>query len=69
LNSVSPVTPDARIVSIRALGMPHSPKPPDMMVMPSRNTSANAAPGLAKILRMRASSSGLWLNASAAAKG
>ena len=36
-------TPLSRIASISALGMPHRPKPPDMIVMPSRSTPARAA--------------------------
>jgi len=41
--TVRSFTPLARIASINALGMPHSPNPPDMIVMPSRNTPASAA--------------------------
>ena len=45
--TVRSFTPDSRIASISTDGMPHSPKPPDMMVIPSRSTPANAsvAPG------------------------
>ena len=41
--TVSPVTPLSRIAAIRAEGMPHRPKPPDMIVMPSFSTPASAA--------------------------
>ena len=41
--TVRSFTPDARIASISADGMPHRPKPPDMMVMPSRSSPASAA--------------------------
>ena len=36
-------TPLSRIASISAAGMPHSPKPPDMIDMPSRSRPAKAA--------------------------
>src|SRR6185437_11772552 len=36
-------TPLSRIASISAVGMPHRPKPPDMIVMPSRSSPARAA--------------------------
>jgi hypothetical protein len=39
---VSPVTPDSRIAWIRVSGMPHSPKPPAMISMPSLSTPASA---------------------------
>ena len=39
-------SPEARIASMSASGMPHRPKPPDMMTMPSRSRPANAASAL-----------------------
>ena len=43
-------TPLSRIASISAEGMPHSPNPPDMIVMPSRSRPARAAFASGKIL-------------------
>jgi hypothetical protein len=40
---VRSLTPEVRIASISASGMPHRPNPPDMMVMPSRKMPASAA--------------------------
>ncbi len=39
-------TPASRIASISAAAMPQSPKPPDMIIMPSRSTPARAASAL-----------------------
>ena len=39
-------TPDSRIASISAEGIPQTPKPPAMMVMPSFSTPASAAAGV-----------------------
>src|SRR5690348_11053502 len=39
---VSPLTPLSRIASISTAGMPHRPKPPDMIVISSRNSPARA---------------------------
>jgi hypothetical protein len=41
--TVRSFTPLSLIASIRLAGMPHRPKPPAMMVMPSRSTPLNAA--------------------------
>ena len=41
--TVSSRTPESRMASISAVGMPQRPKPPDMIVMPSRSTPASAA--------------------------
>src|SRR3982751_6274521 len=37
-------TPASRTASIKVSGMPHRPKPPAMMVIPSHSNPANAAP-------------------------
>ncbi|CCB63705.1 protein of unknown function [Hyphomicrobium sp. MC1] len=44
--TVMPETPELRIASIKFAGMPQSPNPPDMMVIPflSKPASALAAP-------------------------
>src|SRR5437660_1218070 len=52
---VNPFTPLSRRAMIRVSGMPHSPKPPTITVMPSRTTpncfrSANALAALGKTL-------------------
>ena len=44
--TVRSLTPESRIASISASGMPQRPKPPDMIVMPSRSTPARAASAL-----------------------
>ncbi len=41
--TVRSFTPDSRIASISTEGMPHRPKPPDMMVMPSCSRPARAS--------------------------
>ena len=40
---VSPFTPLSRMASINSAGMPHRPKPPDIIVMSSRSSPASAA--------------------------
>jgi hypothetical protein len=42
--TVRPVTPESRIAWISVSGMPHRPNPPAMIIMPSFNSPANAAP-------------------------
>src|SRR3546814_3188494 len=48
--TVRPLTPDLRISGIRLSGFPESPKPPDIIVIPSKRTSRRASAGVAKIL-------------------
>ncbi len=40
--TVKPLTPDSRIASDRVSAMPHRPKPPDMIIMPSLRTPSSA---------------------------
>src|SRR3546814_11466933 len=47
--TVRSLTPLFRISGIRLSGLPESPNPPDMIVMPSNSRSASAAAGLAYI--------------------
>src|SRR5580704_465877 len=58
------VTPDSAIAGIRFSGLPASPNPPDMIVMPSNNTPSNAAWGLGKVFRLIVAS---WLTGPACA--
>jgi hypothetical protein len=44
--TVRSFTPLSRTASISTAGMPHRPKPPDMMVMPSRSRPGE---GLARV--------------------
>src|SRR3954447_2482743 len=57
--TVRPFTPESRTAPIRLSGMPHSPKPPAMMVMPSRSSPARASCALDRTLFIGRSSSSL----------